>query len=245
MIFSENFNQITTSGTAITEANTAFTGHSFTYSSITSLFDTNDYFGEGTGNTIARFVDGDTSFSARVDWNGGSTARVFTLSFDFFLSNPTAYADNQIQFDLFTSTDFASLGAIGSLMLNADGTADFRGTEAFSFSMDTKHSLRFVCNISDASLTDYHSGADLGVDKVDIWLDGLRVASDLAISTSLADGASFQGFRMRTGRVVRGPAYVDNVEIVSGAVPVPEPSSIALFMGVAGLAFVTYSRRRA
>lgn len=236
LVFSEDFNGI--SG-VITKDNSNFTASSGLYSSLNTVDDTGNLFGEGTGNKIMRVTDNDTSYNYTLTWTGHTGSAVAVLDFDFHIGEGTLTREH-LKIALLTGPT----SSVVELRLNTDGTASFYGSStSFTFSIGTTHHVQIVANNTTQTLDGYRDTAPIETGKFSVWIDNEQVINNSVFRVSGPPGTEFQSLLVASlgyGSNL-GPVYLDNLVLAN---TVPEPGSSALLAGAAILGIAATGRRR-
>lgn len=245
LLFSEDFGTLA-NGTAISTANTALTYVRVSTgggSSITALNPSTA--GAGSSGVIVS-TSGSLSGIGVVS---GGLASFNSGTFGFGLTVPatqgTFFFGIGTGTTTFTNnTTFVGTDLLAGFQITAAGQLQVRSTNTVwtnvgstTFTAGTV-SVSIVFNNSGASI-DY-AGGSVANTRADVFVNGVLVGDDVTIN---AAQASASGFRLyATGAAGAGGYEVDNISVISGIAPIPEPSSIAL--GLAGLAGLVALRRR-
>lgn len=254
VIFSENFNDIST-GDPISPSNTDYTdSFNGTGTSQTATQDTGDIFGEGTSNIYNRTLDTSTSNSARINFNDDDSGSinwgqpdVITYSFDLFDASSGsngAYSfrvspDSDAQSNYFTQVNFAP---------STGGVAGVNG----AYSTNTLYRVDIVANTGGSTVNfvdGLGNARSVGADSFAVFLTDLATMAQTAVVDNVAGngsqfGAGFESIAFQTFSGASGlDVYWDNVEVRDEAFVtnvIPEPASL-LLLGLGGLALL---RRR-
>ncbi len=211
------------------------------------VIDTNSesLFGEANNNYLRWFMSSasDTSGSLWVTASnqfadGGSS--VVTVDFDFHV--PTG-ADDSPRVRLGIDDPIASNNnrVPGQIRFGQGGDGAISGVEDV-YTPDTTHGIRIVYNHSSADVA--YADRTVFSSSYDVWIDGAYSFSsnpnldvlNVPLDTQLTS-IGFGGF---TGD--EGEMFIDNMVVYSGAIP--EPSTYALFGGLAVLGVALIRRRR-
>ena len=243
-IFSEDFGSLV-NGTVITTSNTDFTY--VRTSTGTGATDPNVINPATVGSGSSGFFRGPSGSSSLTGVGVADSltaSNVYTFSVDFRFSDVSS---GDIVFgvgsgDRFTGNSGFSTSQ-GLFWLQSDaGNFERRTSSAWedvnggtTFSNSTNYSLHVVANGSAGALN--YGSQTVAAGAIDIYLNGILIDDDAAVTTSL----TADGFRIYS---VQGTGIeIDNVTLWNSAQAVPEPNTYALLSGVCALAFVMLRRR--
>jgi hypothetical protein len=225
------------------------------------VVDDGQLFGAGSSNQYLRLAD-----TSNANGNAGyfvlnnSAANIGTtgtVAFDFYSSSiPGSQGDGWL-FTLGTNSGNGNtafgffVGNGGVYSASGNGVTKDSGALA-TIQEGAACSLVVYFNNSTTSES-YLPGYTLGAGKMDIWLNGNRIGSNLARAGSLADGSSLthlviaQKYSTTSTYDFVGELFIDNLQIFSGfeaaLVPVPESAMFSLAMGGLLLGAATLYRR--
>ena len=251
-IFSENFNAIT-AGTAITHSNTNYTdSFNGAGTSQTATADTGGIFGEGTSNIYNRTIDTSSSESARINANNLGGGDVATYSWDFNDSSTAGgYAfrlstANDAQSNFSVQVNFRP-GTGNYSIIDNDNTADY--------SPNITYRIDVVANTGASTinfLDGYGASRSVDADSFSIFLTDIAAQTQTVVKDNIAfngtetgpgfDSIAFQTFNGSNGIDVAWDNVV--VQDIASVTAVPEPSTYAIYAGLAVLGLVVYRRRR-
>lgn len=196
------------------------------------VYDSGDYFGQGTSNKVLHVLDETSSSNTRADL-ANLSFQVATLEFDFYETSDASGAPWRISFGLNSS----GAGNVFQVTLNSGNPG--------SYSLDAMHKVQIVVNSS----TETVNYADTSVASMhyDLWIDGVIVTDEGSTSnipSGFVAGDSMTAFRFTTDSGgMSQEIYADNLTLYGSAV-IPEPSSYALTSGLLGIAMLARRRRK-
>jgi hypothetical protein len=267
VVFSENF-ESATAGANITTANTDFkttitigtgnTAHAVTDDG--SIFASNNQYlsfadvstTNGSSITLRRAF---STAPALTEINSGN----FQFSFDFYdipnatpagfintsirvyLSNGigTTAGNRAVDLQLYQDPD-NQFGNVGLSVLSTGGTQV--PAMAVSYFENTKYHVDIVGSLDPLGAT-YANGETVAFQTIDLWLDGVKVANDVAFRNNITqiNDIVITAGNTSTNRVVS--MNLDNIVLRTDITVVPEPSAIVL-IGIGLIGSVLIAKRR-
>lgn len=232
-LFNEDFASLT-NGTTITTSNTDLTyvrvgtgGGSITAQNPSSF------------SGASAFITGPSSTSLNgIGATGFDAQRIYEMAFDFRLGNTSGNMVFGVgDGSSFTSNNtFSTADGLFWMQVNGGQLQRRQGTSwnnvGDALAEATNYSIRIVANGSAESFT-YDSNKALSAGKMNVYLNGTNIASEVAVTNSLSATA----FRIYS---VSGSNFeVDNITISA----VPEPATYAAIVGLLALGLVLVRRR--
>lgn len=196
----------------------------------------------GDPNRFVRFIDSNTTATARFQTGSYPAAAntVTTFSFDFF--EPSTGGDNALGVGYaINGNDLTSGNLRVRVSLNNGVIGGLATTSNASYAVATAYRLFMVFNDSGAPV-DYQGGT-IAAGVADVWLrdsaGGVQFVGTVnPTNTGTAETGYSVGFRT-FGTDIQ-TMYLDNVLFETGAAAIPEPSAVLL----AGMGALALLRRR-
>lgn len=230
LVFQETFDDLS-DGIALSTSNTDLTFVRIGTGGGTINATSPGFFGTGASASITQ-ASSSTSINGIGVQSTLPSSNIYTMAFEFRPLDLSG--DFVIGVGAGTSFTGASsfTAAQGLFWLQSDnGNLERRLDKAWidigsgtTLSLNSNNLLHIIANGSAESAS--YTGGSVDAGKMDIYLNGILLDDDVAVSNT---GLNATGFRMYN--VSQGDTAVDNIALWTGAVaPVPEPSSGALLV---------------
>lgn len=204
------------------------------------VLDATNRFGSGTSNRLLRITDDSASATARLGRDAGASGLVGNVAtFSFVLANDSTGTGNNLGFRLSSGAVAWSTFNFQILFNRAEdgtglGTTGGTTPETFGYPLGRPLRVQLAINNSSSPQTDYHDSHDLAPGRIDVWMDGERVAAGLEFTDNAlgADGLPFRSLSLQTFSSALGvDVTIDDLRVSSGLVidppPVPSPGFAA------------------
>ncbi|QYY37271.1 hypothetical protein [Ruficoccus sp. ZRK36] len=240
-IFSDNFNEYT-SGAVLPSGDgydwDSVTADNQAYAYVNVETDSANVFGKGVTNQylyLANLTGATTAIKPNASSQTFTSSTTGQISFDFYDPDYEDFTQRGFLLRLGTAnynggTIFAIYFHNGTLYYGTGSSVNMSAESFASYTLDMLYQLDIVFNNSTTSL-DYGNGQSVNSGTMDIWLNGVLVAENVASTGNQATGVSVKNINFTVGgsALQLDELYVDDIAITN-TVQVPEPAESAFLL---------------